>query len=64
MLERMLRIFFIVIGVLIGPGAVLLFSFIYNLITEQSFSAMLPDWALFIVYAVAAALSGIIFLFL
>lgn len=64
MLERMLRIFFIVIGVLIGPGAVLLFSFIYNLITEQSFSAMLPDWALFILYAVAAAISGIIFLFL
>ena len=64
MLNKLLRIFIIILGIAIGPGIVFLVFGIINTISDVTVTQQLASWAIMVIFVSGAVISGIIFLLL
>lgn len=64
MLNKLLRIFIIILGIAIGPGIVFLVFGIINTISAVTVTQQLASWAIMVIFVSSAVVSGIIFLLL
>lgn len=64
MLNKLLRIFIVILGIAIGPGIVLLVFRIINTISSVAVAQQLASWAIMVIFVSSAVVSGIIFLLL
>lgn len=64
MLNKILRVFVVAVGFMIGPGVVLLVQSIYEYLTNSNLDTLLEPWVYFSIYLVSGIISGIIFLLL
>jgi uncharacterized protein YacL len=64
LLNKLLRIFIIILGIAIGPGIVFLVFGIINTVSLVTVTEQLASWAIMVIFVSSAVLSGIIFLLL
>lgn len=64
MLNKVLRIFMMILGVAVGPGIVLLVFGIIDVIYLVDVARLLEAWVVMLIFVGSAVLSGIIFFFL
>ncbi len=64
MLIKILRAFITVIGIMIGPGILLLLKTLYEYFSKVDLNAVLASWIPFVMYIIGGIVSGIIFFLL